>query len=356
MSLNISDAENRNSFFSDFVKKTPVKKYVFGINKYARYISELAVVDGYIDEITSDDTWMGKPVLRLDQIEDDAMVVSAVTNAKPKTAINKLKNFGKFRYLDYFSFAEASGGLIPQIEPITETRSDHIKNGEKYKWIRSLLSDDESRQVFDDVIGFRLTGDLSLMDSYDYAAHKQYFEPFVEFGDFEVFVDGGGFDGFTTMEFIRHCPNYKKVHFFEPNQKTLVDARNYLVDFERIDFHCLGLFDKDATLKFDTNCGSASKISKEGDSEILVSSLDKVVTEKVTFVKLDLEGAETAALIGMKSHLATDHPKLAVAVYHHPSHFWMVPEFILGVRSDYDVYLRHYTESWTETVMYFIPR
>jgi hypothetical protein len=27
----------------------------------------------------------------------------------------------------------------------------------------------------------------------------------------------------------------------------------------------------------------------------------------------------------------------------------------LGLRSDYQVLLRHYTEGWSETVMYFIP-
>ncbi len=49
-------------------------------------------------------------------------------------------------------------------------------------------------------------------------------------------------------------------------------------------------------------------------------------------------------------------PKLAVAVYHDPAHFWQVPEIILGVRNDYNVHLRHYTEGWTETVMVFVPK
>ena len=71
---------------------------------------------------------------------------------------------------------------------------------------------------------------------------------------------------------------------------------------------------------------------------------------------MDLEGWELKALHGTKKHILENHPKLAISIYHNSADFRKVPEFILSLRDDYDLYLRHYSEGWSETVMYFIPK
>jgi hypothetical protein len=91
----------------------------------------------------------------------------------------------------------------------------------------------------------------------------------------------------------------------------------------------------------------------ERESDVLLKAY---TPEYGDFIKMDLEGWELKALQGAVRHIREDHPKLAIAVYHHPSDFWRIPEFILSIRDDYDLYLRHYTEGWSETVMYFVPR
>jgi hypothetical protein len=70
---------------------------------------------------------------------------------------------------------------------------------------------------------------------------------------------------------------------------------------------------------------------------------------------MDLEGWEIKALEGARQHIVADHPTLAIAVYHHPSDFWQIFEYVKNLRHDYNVFLRHYTEGWSETVMYFVP-
>ena len=84
-------------------------------------------------------------------------------------------------------------------------------------------------------------------------------------------------------------------------------------------------------------------------------SIDEYIAARVTYIKMDLEGWETQALAGARRHITVDHPKLAISVYHDAADFWKVPEYVLSLRDDYDVYLRHYSEGWSETVMYFIP-
>ena len=71
---------------------------------------------------------------------------------------------------------------------------------------------------------------------------------------------------------------------------------------------------------------------------------------------MDIEGGELAALEGARGSIEAHRPALAVCVYHRPSDFWTVPRTILSMSPDYLVYLRHYTESIYETVMYFVPK
>ena len=161
-------------------------------------------------------------------------------------------------------------------------------------------------------------------------------------------LTGGGYDGQTSLEFIKHCPKYKSIYIFEPSKENLKAYKN-------IHFISKGLSNKEDILKFDTSLGSASSISEEGSVEIYVDTLDNIVNEKITFIKMDIEGAEGMAIEGMKKHISEDYPKLAISVYHKADDFWKIPEQILAIRDDYDLYMRHYTEGTDETVMFFIP-
>ncbi len=70
---------------------------------------------------------------------------------------------------------------------------------------------------------------------------------------------------------------------------------------------------------------------------------------------MDIEGAEPLALDGVRQTIEHAHPVLALAVYHYAdglAPFWQIPEKVLSIRDDYDVYVRNYTESIYETVMF----
>lgn len=343
-------------FYQNFTRSGLArKKFIFGINEYADAIANVADIDGYIDQYTNKRTYNGKPIIRLEEIPKDALVVSAVTNSRPKTAILKIAEAGIKDFIDYYAFADASMGKVRQLSCISDMRVDYNSHESQYFKIGSLLADEESKLTFDRILNFRLTANLDALNHFSFRVDQQYFEPFLGLGSGEVFVDGGGYDGFTTLEFVTRCPSYHSVHFFEPSEKNLLSARENLSSLRDINYHPLGLYDARKTLFFDSNDGSASRISDTGSENIEVDSLDNVVDEKVTFIKLDLEGAEMQALRGMKDHILKYHPKLAVAIYHQPSDFRDVPNYILSLRDDYDIYIRHYTEGWAETIMFFIP-
>ena len=71
---------------------------------------------------------------------------------------------------------------------------------------------------------------------------------------------------------------------------------------------------------------------------------------------MDVEGAEGAAIAGAGEVIRAHHPKLAISVYHNAGDLIDIPRQVLAIRDDYELRLRHYTEGFTETVMYFLPR
>lgn len=333
------------------------RRYLFGRNEHSAALSKVINIDGFIDDFAEAGTiWKGKPVVNGSTVPKQAIVVNCVMCNMPVSAGKRIRALGVAGAPDYVDFCNVLPDLVPLPAFISETRTDIRQNPKKWQALSSSLHDDHSRQILDDLLRFRLTGKYSSMTPYSYRLQDQYFEEFLHLGYKEIFVDVGGVDGNTTELFCKRNPNYEKVFFFEPSLSNLAKARSRLSSYRSVEFIQLGLSDSFGKLWFNPDGGSSSSISKSGSCQIDVTTLDEYVDRKVTFIKMDIEGWELKALQGAKRHIIADHPKLAIAVYHHPEDFHRIFEFIFSLRKDYEVFLRHYTEGWSETVMYFVPR
>jgi FkbM family methyltransferase len=74
--------------------------------------------------------------------------------------------------------------------------------------------------------------------------------------------------------------------------------------------------------------------------------------ERVDFVKLDVEGAELAALKGASQVLEEHRPKLAVALYHGPEDLTEIPLYLQELGLGYRLFLDHTSAGWEETVLF----
>ena len=68
--------------------------------------------------------------------------------------------------------------------------------------------------------------------------------------------------------------------------------------------------------------------------------------KRVTFIKMDIEGAEQDALRGSIRHIQEESPKLLVSVYHNNEDIWKIPRMITDMDSDYQLYLRSNGKQW----------
>jgi len=172
----------------------------------------------------------------------------------------------------------------------------------------------------------------------------------------EYFADLGALDGDTTRYFLEHFEN-GHAYVFEPNPKQFEITREHLKMYSQAEVFPYGISDQNAVLRFEPReeRPSSSRLSKNGSIEIEARKLDDLLGDrKVTFIKMDIEGAELAALRGAKRIIREQRPKLAICVYHKPEDIWEIPGLILSYHPDYRLYLRHYSLGYSETVLYAV--
>uniref|UniRef100_UPI004057C0A3 FkbM family methyltransferase n=1 Tax=Acetatifactor sp. TaxID=1872090 RepID=UPI004057C0A3 len=206
--------------------------------------------------------------------------------------------------------------------------------------------------------------DIYLYNKMHIAAQEQYFEEeFLVFQDGEVFIDGGCLDLGTSLEFIRKMENQNKVinkiYAFEPDSYNLkICARRIAeLQLENVEMINAGLWNCNTCLEFRTDGNGGSCIVEEDTGKyesVKVVSLDSAIQEKVTFIKMDIEGAELNALKGAEQTIRRDKPKLAICVYHKKEDMWEIPYFIKQLVPEYRLYIRHYSNCPWETVLYAV--
>lgn len=229
-------------------------------------------------------------------------------------------------------------------------KKDIYENLAKYKKIYEKLNDKISKNSFQNVLNFKLSGDNRYLC--DDIVDKQYFEPFLNLAKNPIFVDGGGFVGDTSLNFIKNYPNFNKIYLFEPEFKHFEKAKANLKGFE-VEFFQKGLGERDEILRFSSS-GATSKLDENGALCVEITSIDEAVNGRVDFIKMDIEGAEISALKGAAKTIKAYTPTLAICAYHKSTDFWEIAEFILSLNADYKLYFRHYTTSAVESVLYFV--
>ena len=344
---------NKNTIVELFINDSLIEKYVMGLNDVSRQLADLISVNGFIDDFTEMETFCGLPIIKAQDIPENAVVTSCSLAIWPVT-VSKLLSNQNVKHVSILDLMN-DDRLDIRIPFIDSFRLDYEKNSAFYSLLRQSLQDEKSKILLDDIISFRVHGDLGAMEKYEVNVKTQYFEDFLHFYDGSVFVDVGGFDGMTSIEFIRRCPNYGHVYVLEPSDKNHKSVMKNLSSYKNVTVIKKGLSNKNQILSFSDDLGSRSGITQEGNVEIEVDLLDNLIKDRTTFIKMDIEGAESDAISGAAETILADHPILAISVYHKPTDIRTIFEQIQSLRQDYDIYLRHYTEGTDETVMFFIP-
>ncbi|MGP4805453.1 FkbM family methyltransferase [Agrobacterium cavarae] len=341
-------------FCHAYLSAHPSRRYVFGRNVYARAVAEKIEVAAFVDDFTDLEFSDGRPIIKSVGIPADGLVLVA-SGGMPLRVTQQLNKMGR-ENLDYFAFFKWSGLELPEAVFNEDFAKKFEANYNLALWLYDLLEDDESRSIFRKLVCFKTSYNIRYLEGFQDRQKEQYFEHFLRLNvDRPVFYDVGGFDGYTSQEFINHVPDYNEIFVFEPDQMNEKSCRDSLKGYRNVSVLPYGAGSANESLRF-SQAGSASSIDPNGDMEIQVRRLDDEVKACPTYIKMDIEGAELDAIAGARETIRRCTPNLAICVYHRPSDLWDIPRAVTDITANYRIYLRHYTESIYETVMYFVPR
>jgi FkbM family methyltransferase len=329
-------------------------KYAIGKNNDTLNVLRVYGVSGVIDDFSvPGEEWGGIALVNSSDIPKNSLIINCSTSISPVDVLLNLRCKGFNNIINLYELVMASDGSLAWPWFVEAQRAELREFIGDWQHIYNALADDISRKTFLDVVRYRVSANPLFMKDYKVRMSDQYFEDFMRYKE-EVFVDAGGFDGDTAEMFLSRYPDYKKIYVFEPSIPNMQKARQRLSKYKNIEFRASGLSEFAGRVPFNHNGGSSSTISTSAGGEIELVALDEVVQDRISVIKMDIEGGEMGALKGARNHLKSHKIKLALAAYHKESDIRLFYQFMMGFGHDYKIFLRHYTQGWSETVLYFV--
>ncbi len=187
---------------------------------------------------------------------------------------------------------------------------------------------------------------------------NQYFpEDVIHLNEKEVFVDCGAYTGDTLEVFRNKVKHFNKYYALEPDKECFNTLHEKMI--EGVVPISVGAWDKkeNLNLSHESGCGEIMIDGQQKDLEsISCDRLDDLIddADDVTFIKMDIEGAEFRALQGASKILKKSKPKLAICVYHRREDLITIPQFIKSIVPEYKFYLRAHCPYPGEVVLYGI--
>lgn len=224
-------------------------------------------------------------------------------------------------------------------------------NSENLKKAYTLLADEESRKIFENVIFYKLTGKIDLLFNAE-SDKNTVFNSLLDAKNIKIYADIGAYNGDTVRELSAYSPLLSHVIAFEPDRRSFRKLCEYCGTLSTpvIEKINCAAWNCEATLTFGDEGNRNSGIFAKGKAaEVSAKTIDSVLDGRsVDYIKYDVEGCEKEALEGSRQTILHCKPKLLISAYHKSEDVFALPLQIAAMRSDYKIYLRRfpYIPAW----------
>lgn len=284
----------------------------------------------YVDEISCQLNNLEKEYVKSDKFDEwvERVLISDVYCTGPKENI-----------ADAYSW----------IREFTLDKKQYLQNTIDY------FEDEESKDIIKKRISFYETGDINFIRATSW--HElQYFSPDY-FGNTmilnETYVDCGAYDGDSIQSFLDITKNkYQKMYAYEPDADNYIKLQELSRNVANLECFNMATGNTNGYCKFKKTATSGSCISDVGSANVKIARLDDQITDDISLLKMDIEGAELDSLMGAEQLIKRCKPKLAICVYHKFSDLYLIPQFLKSIVPEYNFTLRQHDWSLYETVLY----
>jgi FkbM family methyltransferase len=220
----------------------------------------------------------------------------------------------------------------------------------------SLLSDEESKRIFENVLRFKLTGDIACLRAAE-SNKEETLCSLVEPKSLCASADLGAYNGDTVRELLESAEgSVQKIYAMEPDARNYRKLEAYAKEETRAEVlpFAVGAWSKKEILYFD---GSGNRNASFGSNrsetladrpvklrEIAADTLDHILDgNRVDYIKYDVEGSEREALIGSRKTIEQFLPTLLVSLYHRNEDLFALPLLVKEMFPNYKgFYLRRF--------------
>ena len=240
---------------------------------------------------------------------------------------------------------------------------------EEINTARALFADEQSRRVYDGIIEYKLSGRMDILRATESEPAEAY-RNILHAESFVTTADLGAYNGDSIRDLRQYAPRLQSVIAMEPDRRNFRKLSEYATALREagdpLTVHPVqaGAWSHTATLTFHGSGNRNAGLTDAPDAaqghilpstadnpyfgktaEVPVTALDTAAAEvfgntRVDYIKYDVEGAETEALMGSRGIIQRDAPALLVSAYHRNTDLFRLPLLVHELNPAYKLFLR----------------
>ncbi len=238
---------------------------------------------------------------------------------------------------------------------------DLLQHAQEVMGSFQLFEDDRSRQLFLAHVRWRLHLDFEGLPSPD---SDPYFPAdLVRLGRGDIVLDCGAFDGDTLRYALdQFGPAFERWVAYEPDPASFQRLQGYVRGLpsdvaSKIQLRPCAVGSDRGHVLFEATGTMNSAVSVSGAVKVEEIALDEDQPgTEVSFLKLDIEGAELAALKGADRLIHRRIPTIALELTHRLADLWTIPRYLSSLDLGYRYALRSYEGDGCDLVLYALPQ
>lgn len=278
----------------------------------------------------------------------------------PEKTRTSMENF--FNKYGYWGTLDSNNNDFTEIEEKAKCLKEHTNDFIK---LYNMLKDYTSKKILYGILNNWYQYDFQTLKEVKDCNYKHYFNlDLIPYCQNEVLVDLGAYTGDTVIDFLDTygINSYKKIYCYEITPSTISILKKNLSKYNNILFKekACSNFIGNSYITENTESSSANKVgdSQNGNISISVTTIDEDIKEKISIIKMDIEGDEQKALDGGRKHIINDSPLLLISIYHSNYDLFEIPNKIHEMNPNYNFYLRYYGGYIypTEIILVAIPK
>lgn len=301
------------------------------------------------DEFVRGQQFRGFTVERYDAVKarlgNDLLIVIAFASERPEVLMR-------------FAELDAEQQVIAPHLPLFDERETIsfawlAKYASELRYVYDNLADDWSRKVFADVLNYKLSGKLHYLFSCA-TKREEDLRALIKPRTDESYLDLGAYTGDTLEEWGRLTDwRWQQVLAVEPDRRNCRKLRLLAERLAQqglpVEVYESGIWSEVGELSFSDSGGRQSTFVGAAKKTVAVTTIDEVAAGRpISYIKMDVEGAEAQAIAGGRGTIARYKPKIFMAAYHYDADIFRLPVLLWNLVPNYKIYLRKhpYVPAW----------